>query len=63
MLPSMQIRYKRIVSVFASMGIEIKNLKYGVSITDSCLDWNTTERIIRKYAEEIKKYRNTLKGN
>jgi 3-deoxy-7-phosphoheptulonate synthase len=33
---------------------EIENLKYGVSITDSCIDWETTERIIRKYAESIR---------
>lgn len=30
---------------------EIKNLKYGVSITDSCLDFESTERIVRKWAE------------
>jgi 3-deoxy-7-phosphoheptulonate synthase len=34
---------------------EIKNLKYGVSITDSCIGWETTERVIRKYAEELRK--------
>lgn len=32
---------------------EIKNLKYGVSITDSCIDFKTTERIIRRFAKEL----------
>lgn len=27
--------------------LEYKNLKYGISITDSCLDWATTERLIQ----------------
>jgi len=34
---------------------QIRNLKYGVSITDGCISWETTERIIRKYAEELRK--------
>jgi len=33
---------------------QIKNLKYGVSITDGCINWKTTEKIIRKYAEELR---------
>jgi 3-deoxy-7-phosphoheptulonate synthase len=32
---------------------QIMNLKYGVSITDPCLDFESTERIVRKYAGEL----------
>lgn len=32
---------------------EIKNLKYGVSITDPCQPFEVTERIARKYANEL----------
>jgi len=32
---------------------QIRNLKYGVSITDPCLPFDVTERIIRKYASEL----------
>ncbi|MEI7719501.1 MAG: 3-deoxy-7-phosphoheptulonate synthase [archaeon] len=34
---------------------QIKNLKYGVSVTDPCLDFESTERIVRKWAEELRK--------
>jgi len=34
-----------------------EKLKYGVSITDSCIGWETTERNIKKYAEVQKKLR------
>lgn len=27
---------------------DLKELKYGVSVTDACLDWETTERVLRK---------------
>lgn len=30
-------------------------LKYGVSITDKCVNWETTEEIVKKAAEELKK--------
>ena len=33
---------------------DIKDLKYGVSITDSCMDWNTTEVTIKKMHEKLK---------
>jgi 3-deoxy-7-phosphoheptulonate synthase len=39
------------VESFLSEGSQaLKNpseLKYGVSVTDACIDWNTTERILR----------------
>lgn len=34
---------------------EIANLKYGISITDGCTSWETAERIILKFYEELKK--------
>jgi 3-deoxy-7-phosphoheptulonate synthase len=34
---------------------EIARLKYGVSVTDSCQSFEVTEKIIRKYAEELRK--------
>jgi len=27
---------------------DLKQLKYGVSITDACVDWETTERMLRR---------------
>jgi 3-deoxy-7-phosphoheptulonate synthase len=33
---------------------DIKDLKYGVSITDSCMDWNTTEVTIKKMHKKLK---------
>jgi len=32
---------------------EIRNLKYGTSITDPCLPFDVTERIVREYASEL----------
>ncbi len=32
----------------------LKELKYGVSITDKCVDWATTERMLRHAAESLK---------
>jgi len=32
---------------------DISQLKYGVSITDACIDWETTEKIIREAAEKL----------
>ncbi len=31
----------------------VESLKYGVSITDGCIDWETTERIIREAYERL----------
>lgn len=47
------------VESFLSEGSQsLKNpsdLKYGVSITDACIDWNTTERILRSGHEGLAK--------
>ncbi|MCF6191151.1 MAG: 3-deoxy-7-phosphoheptulonate synthase [Cocleimonas sp.] len=32
---------------------DLSELKYGVSITDACIDWDTTEEIIRKAANHL----------
>lgn len=32
----------------------VKDLKYGVSITDACLDWQTTEAALRKMCNRLK---------
>ncbi len=32
---------------------DLSKLEYGVSITDACIDWKTTERIIRDTAEKL----------
>ncbi|NOQ78510.1 MAG: 3-deoxy-7-phosphoheptulonate synthase, partial [Gammaproteobacteria bacterium] len=29
-------------------------LKYGVSVTDACIDWSTTEELLRNMAERLK---------
>ncbi len=33
---------------------DLSQLKYGVSITDKCIDWNTTERILREAHARLK---------
>jgi 3-deoxy-7-phosphoheptulonate synthase len=33
---------------------DLKQLKYGVSVTDACIDWETTETILRSIREKIK---------
>ena len=30
------------------------DLKYGVSITDACIDWKTTEEVLLKLGKELK---------
>jgi len=37
-----------------SITSDISDLKYGVSVTDSCIDWNTTEKTIRKMHKKLK---------
>ncbi len=39
---------------------EIKDLKYGISITDSCVSFETTQRIIRKYAQTLRQMKNPI---
>ncbi|MBM3233693.1 3-deoxy-7-phosphoheptulonate synthase [Candidatus Pacearchaeota archaeon] len=34
-----------------------KNLKYGVSVTDACIGWEATEKIIRKWHDRLRKLR------
>lgn len=33
---------------------DLKQLKYGVSITDACIDWETTEKSIRSMHNRLK---------
>ena len=32
---------------------DLSSMKYGVSITDACIDWETTERIIKEASEKL----------
>ena len=32
---------------------DLDDLKYGVSVTDACIDWNTTEIILREFAAAV----------
>lgn len=36
---------------------DLKKLRYGVSVTDGCISWETTEEMLRKADETLKKYR------
>ena len=33
---------------------DLSQLKYGVSITDACIDWNTTEQALRDAHDKLK---------
>lgn len=33
----------------------VSDMKYGVSITDACIDWETTETLISHFAEQLRK--------
>lgn len=33
---------------------DLSQLKYGCSITDACIDWDTTEKILKEAAEQLK---------
>jgi 3-deoxy-7-phosphoheptulonate synthase len=35
------------------------SMKYGVSVTDGCLGWNGTERLLRSAAERLREQRKT----
>jgi 3-deoxy-7-phosphoheptulonate synthase len=35
----------------------LEDLEYGVSITDGCIDWSSTEALLRRTAEVIDKAR------
>lgn len=36
-----------------SSDLSIKDMQYGVSITDACIDWDTTEALLRKAHKEL----------
>lgn len=36
------------------IGDDISQLKYGVSITDACIDWDTTEKALRNMRDKLK---------
>jgi 3-deoxy-7-phosphoheptulonate synthase len=38
-----------------------KNLRYGVSVTDACIDWKATEKLLRAAAESEGKVRGNLR--
>jgi hypothetical protein len=33
---------------------DLKQLKYGVSVTDACIDWPTTEKLLRETRQKLK---------
>jgi 3-deoxy-7-phosphoheptulonate synthase len=35
---------------------DLSQLKYGVSITDKCIDWKTTEKMLREAHKALKAY-------
>jgi 3-deoxy-7-phosphoheptulonate synthase len=37
-----------------TLGNGIEGLKYGVSVTDPCIDWETTERVLRDADQALK---------
>lgn len=37
-----------------AMPADLAHLKYGVSVTDACIDWMTTEKLVRKAREKLK---------
>jgi 3-deoxy-7-phosphoheptulonate synthase len=37
-----------------SLEVGRDNLRYGVSITDACLNWETTEELIRQSRDRMK---------
>lgn len=38
-------------------------LKYGVSITDACIGWDTTEQVLEVLAKSVRKRREKLSMN
>jgi 3-deoxy-7-phosphoheptulonate synthase len=43
------------------LGSAPRKLRYGVSVTDGCLDWATTEKLLRSAAESEARLRGTLR--
>ena len=44
------------------LGTDASKLEYGKSITDACIDWETTTKVLRELAAAVKKAR-TQKTN
>lgn len=38
-------------------------LKYGVSITDACIGWDTTEEVLEVLAKSVRKRKEMLNGH
>ena len=34
---------------------DLKDLKYGVSLTDACINWESTEKLLLRLAEKLRK--------
>jgi len=32
---------------------DLEDIKYGVSITDACINWESTEQLLRQFAQDI----------
>ena len=43
------------------VGKNRKKLRYGVSVTDACIDWPATEKLLRSAADSERKVRGTLR--
>jgi 3-deoxy-7-phosphoheptulonate synthase len=37
-----------------SIPADLSQLKYGVSVTDACIDWPTTEKVLRETADKLR---------
>lgn len=37
-----------------SSELPFEQMKYGVSITDACIDWQTTEELLTHFAEKLR---------
>ena len=37
-----------------SIPADVQELKYGVSVTEACIDWTTTERVLREARNKLK---------
>lgn len=44
-----------------AVGSDRKALRYGVSVTDGCIGWEATEKLLRSAAQSERKIRNTLR--
>jgi len=37
-----------------SIPSDLRQLKYGISVTDACIDWSTTEKLLRDVRSKLK---------